>query len=89
MIVYWSILGGGLIDFPFYSLIECLILSFKGKEVTSVLYGAIVSVALYLYLMHYVTDEAQRLTNLGVACVFFTIAMQASPLAAVVCMFVL
>lgn len=55
----------------------------KGKEVTSVLYGAIVSVALYLYLMYYVTDETQRLTNLGFACVFFTVAMQASPLAAV------
>ena len=41
--------------------------------------------AVYLYLMHYVTDETQRLANLGFACVVFTVAMQASPLAAVVC----
>jgi len=46
-------------------------------------------VALYLYVMHYITDEAQRLANLGIACVFFTVAMQASPLAAVVCTFAL
>jgi len=55
----------------------------KNTEVEVLLYGAAISVALYLYVMHYITDEAQRLANLGIACVFFTVAMQASPLAAV------
>lgn len=44
-----------------------------------------VSVVLYLYLMHYVTEETQRVAHLGLACIVFTVAMQASPLAVVVC----
>ncbi|KAL9987276.1 hypothetical protein ACROYT_G001557 [Oculina patagonica] len=55
----------------------------KSKELKSLVYGAMVSVALYLYLMHYVTEETQRVAYLGFACMFFTVAMQASPLAVV------
>lgn len=40
---------------------------------------------LYLYLMHFVTEETQRVAHLGFACIVFTVAMQASPLAVVVC----
>ena len=63
----------------------CFIFSLKGKEVDSLVYGAIISAVLYLYLMHYVTEETRRVAHLGFACMFFTVAMQASPLAAVVC----
>ncbi len=57
----------------------------KSKELNSLLFGAMVSVVLYLYLMHYVTEETQRVAHLGFACIVFTVAMQASPLAVVVC----
>ena len=59
--------------------------SFQGRELSSVLYAGVVTVVLYLYLMHYVTEETQRVARLGIACIVFTVAMQASPLAVVVC----
>ena len=62
-------------------------LSLKGKEMKSVLYAAIVACSLYMYLMHYVTEDLTRVAQLGFLCVIFTITMQASPLAAVVCEF--
>jgi len=55
----------------------------KGKEMKSVLYAAIVACSLYMYLMHYVTEDLTRVAQLGFLCVIFTITMQASPLAAV------
>ena len=59
----------------------------KGKEMKSVLYAAIVACSLYMYLMHYVTEDLTRVAQLGFLCVIFTITMQASPLAVVVCEF--
>ena len=35
--------------------------------------------------MQYVTEETERVAYLGFACIVFTVAMQASPLAVVVC----
>ncbi|KAJ7365894.1 hypothetical protein OS493_002620 [Desmophyllum pertusum] len=55
----------------------------KHKEFKSLLYAAFIAVVLYLYLMHYVTEETERVARLGFACIVFTVAMQASPLAVV------
>ncbi len=76
-----------IIQLVCHYILKCHVLFFplKSKELKSLVYGAMVSVALYLYLMHYVTEETQRVAYLGFACMFFTVAMQASPLAVVVC----
>lgn len=55
----------------------------KGKELKIILYAALVSLALYFYVMQYITEETQRVAHLGFACIIFTVTMQASPLAAV------
>ena len=49
-----------------------------------VIYAAIVAGSLYMYLMHFVTEDLTRVAYLGFMCIVFTITMQASPLAVVV-----
>ena len=61
------------------------LLFFKGKEVGSIIYAAIAAACLYIYLMHLVSEEATRVSHLGLLCAIVTIVMQASPLADVVC----
>lgn len=56
----------------------------KAKELKIILYAAVVSLALYFYIMQYIREETQRVSHLGFACIVFTVTMQASPLAAVV-----
>lgn len=55
----------------------------RGEELKIILYAAVVSLALYFYVMQYIREETQRVSHLGFACIVFTVAMQASPLAAV------
>ena len=49
------------------------------------MYAAVVAFSLYMYVMHFLTEDSTRVAHLGFICIVFTIAMQASPLAVVVC----
>ena len=65
-------------------LLAIFLLCFQKREMSRVLYVSIVCFCLYLYVMVHVTESHMRVSHLGMICVFFTVLMQASPLASVV-----
>ncbi|CAH3021672.1 unnamed protein product [Porites evermanni] len=71
----------GMLTQVAYMLCFFLYCKNKGKELGSIIYAAIAAACLYIYLMHLVTEEATRVSHLGLLCAIVTIIMQASPLA--------
>ncbi|XP_068694130.1 sugar transporter SWEET1-like [Montipora foliosa] len=73
----------GMITQILYTLCFFMYCKDKGKEARTVVFAAIVSYFLYLYVVHFLENDKTRTRHLGFICIIFTITMQASPLATV------
>ena len=47
-------------------------------------YAAVLACSLYIYVVHFLSNDQTRVRHLGLICIVLTITMQASPLATVV-----
>ncbi|XP_015765191.1 PREDICTED: sugar transporter SWEET1-like [Acropora digitifera] len=73
----------GMITQVLFTLCFFLYCKERGKEVKAVVYAAVLACSLYMYVVHFLSNDQTRVRHLGLICIVLTITMQASPLATV------